>query len=252
MAESEIIEYETPAPAPAPAHKTPPVVRMLLLALLLCVIAVAVYALFFTAAGQQLRDDPHLAGRNFRTWVQGHHLIAPAILLLLYILFTLSLMPVWWLQILAGYGFGLWFGIAYSLVGATLAAIASFAMARTLLADYVHTRFEAKHTKLRALDEKMGHNGLLIVMASRLMHFLPFGVSNYLFGITRITLMDVILGTFLGNAPAIAFYVAVGAGLHPLRNWRFMVCLTIVNILLLVPVVLRYWRPQWFKRIGVE
>ena len=71
--------------------------------------------------------------------------------------------------------------------------------------------FEAKHTRLRALDEKMGHNGLLIVMASRLMHFLPFGVSNYLFGITRITLMDVILGTFLGNAPAIAFYVAVGA-----------------------------------------
>ncbi len=98
----------------------------------------------------------------------------------------------------------------------------------------------------------MGHNGLLIVMAARLMHFIPFGVSNYLFGISRITLMDVVLGTVLGNAPAIAFYVAIGAGIHPFRNWRFMVGLTITNLILLVPVILRYWRPQWFKRIGVE
>jgi uncharacterized membrane protein YdjX (TVP38/TMEM64 family) len=226
--------------------------RLALFLFLLCLMAAAVYGFFFTDAGRQVRDNPHLAGLHFRNWVQSHQLIAPAILLLLYVVFTLSLMPVWWLQILAGYGFGLWLGIAYSLIGATLAAVASFLMARTLLAEYVHTRFEAKHTKLRALDEKMGHNGLLIVMASRLMHFLPFGVSNYLFGISRITLMDVILGTFLGNAPAIAFYVAVGAGMRPLRNWRFMVCLTIANIVLLVPVVLRYWRPQWFKRIGVE
>jgi uncharacterized membrane protein YdjX (TVP38/TMEM64 family) len=235
-----------------PSGGASPLARVMLVVFLLCLMAAATYGLFFTEAGQLLRDDPHLAGRHFRAWVEGHHLIAPAILLMLYVVFTLSLMPVWWLQILAGYGFGLWFGIAYSLVGATLAAVASYLMSRTLLADYVHTRFEAKHAKLRALDEKMGHNGLLIVMASRLMHFLPFGVSNYLFGISRITLMDVVLGTFLGNAPAIAFYVAVGAGLRPLRNWRFMVCLTVANIVLLVPVVLRYWRPQWFKRIGVE
>src|SRR5258706_4138122 len=232
--------------------KTSPVARVLLVVFLVCLVAAAVYGLFFTTYGEQARDKPHLAGLEFQKWVSAHRLIAPAILLLLYMLLTLALMPVWWLQILVGYAFGLWLGIAYSLTGAMLGAVASFLMARTLLADYVHTRFEAKHTKLRALDEKMGHNGLLIVMAARLMHFLPFGVSNYLFGISRITLMDVVLGTFLGNAPMIALYTAMGAGMKPLRNWRFMVCLTIANIVLLVPVVLRYWRPHWFKRIGVE
>jgi uncharacterized membrane protein YdjX (TVP38/TMEM64 family) len=84
------------------------------------------------------------------------------------------------------------------------------------------------------------------------MHFIPFGVSNFLFGLSRITLVDVFVGTILGNAPAIAFYVAVGAGLHPLRNWRFMVALAVTNVLLLVPVALRYWKPQWFRRFGVE
>jgi uncharacterized membrane protein YdjX (TVP38/TMEM64 family) len=249
MAESDRVEPVATLVQPRAGWSLP---RLAMLVLLLCLIAAAIYTLFFTPYGQQLRENPHIAGMHFRTWVQSHHLVAPAILLTLYIVGTLSLMPVWWLQILAGYGFGLWFGVAYSLTGATLAAVCSFFVARVLLADYVHEKFEARHARLRELDEKMGHNGLLIVMAARLMHFLPFGVSNYLFGISRITLMDVILGTFLGNAPAIAFYVAVGAGIKPLRNWRFMVCVTAINILLLVPVALRYWRPQWFKRIGVE
>ena len=180
--------------------KAPNPWRIVLLIALLCVIAAAAYVLFFTDPGAQLRADPHLAGRHFKAWVKSHHLIAPGILLLLYFIGTLSLMPVWWLQILAGYGFGFWLGTAYSLVGATIGAVASFLMSRLLLADYVRRRFESRNAKLRELDEKMGHNGLLIVMAARLMHFLPFGVSNYLFGVSRITLMDVVLGTFLGNA----------------------------------------------------
>lgn len=226
--------------------------RVVVLLILLCLTGLALYGLFFTPYGQQVREDPHRAGRAFHAWVRGHQLIAPLILLALYLVSSLSLMPVWWIQILAGYGFGLWLGTAYSLAGATLGAVASFLVSRTLLADYIHRRFEARHAKLRELDEKMGHNGLLVVMAARLMHFLPFGVSNYLFGMSRITLMDVFLGTILGNAPAITFYVAVGAGLRPAANWLFMVGLAVVNVLLLVPVALRYWKPDWFKRIGVE
>lgn len=244
-----MVELE-PEQTVAPARRK--YTRGVLLLLLLCLAGLALYGLFYTPFGQLVRDDPHAAGRAFRGWVAHHRLIAPLILLGLYLVGTLTLMPVWWIQILAGYGFGLWLGITYSLTGATIGAVLSFLASRTLLAEYIHKRFEARHEKLRELDEKMGHNGLLVVMAARLMHFIPFGVSNYLFGMSRITLMDVFLGTILGNAPAIGFYVAVGAGLHPLRNWMFMVGLTVANILLLVPVALRYWRPQWFKRIGVE
>jgi uncharacterized membrane protein YdjX (TVP38/TMEM64 family) len=235
---------------PAPRHN--PLPRLLTLVLLLALIAAALYALFFTPYGHLLRHDREAAGAAFRAWVDAHRLIAPLILIALYLAAGVSLFPVWWIQILAGYGFGMWLGVAYSLVGATCAASASFLVSRLLVADWVHDTFEARHAKLRDLDEKMGHNGLLIVMASRLMHFLPFGVSNYLFGVTRITLPDVVLGTILGNAPAVSFYVAVGAGWQPLRDWRFMSTLAVLNVLLLVPVALRYWKPQWFQKIGVE
>jgi uncharacterized membrane protein YdjX (TVP38/TMEM64 family) len=226
--------------------------RYITLLLVLTLIAAALYALFFTPFGHLLRHDREAAGAAFRTWVDAHHLVAPLILVALYVAAGVSFLPVWWIQILAGYGFGMWLGVPYSLIGATCAAVASFLVSRLLLADWVHTSFEARHAKLRELDEKMGHNGLLIVMASRLMHFLPFGVSNYLFGVTRITLPDVLLGTILGNAPAVSFYVAVGAGWQPLRDWRFMSTLAVLNVVLLIPVALRYWKPQWFSRIGIE
>jgi phospholipase D1/2 len=235
-----------------PARPHSPLSRLVTLLVLLSLFPAALYALFYTDFGSLLRTDREAAGRAFHDWVDGHHVVAPLILIALYVAGGLSLLPVWWIQILAGYGFGMWLGVTYSLAGATAAAIASYLAARLLLADWVHDKFEAKHAKLRELDEKMGHNGLMIVMASRLMHFIPFGVSNYLFGVTRITPMDVVLGTLLGNAPMITLYVAIGAGRHPYRDWRFMTALTIVNILLLVPVALRYWKPQWFRKIGVE
>jgi uncharacterized membrane protein YdjX (TVP38/TMEM64 family) len=235
---------------PARPHSAVP--RIVTLLLLLCLVAAVLYALFYTDFGLQLRRHPHVAGHMFHTWVDTHRLVAPLILIALLVAAGLTSLPVWPVQILAGYGFGMLLGITYTLVGSTCAALACYFAARLLLADWVRNKFEAKHAKLRDLDEKMGHNGLLIVMAARLMHFIPFGASNYLFGVTRITPMDVALGTILGNAPMITLEVAIGAGRHPYRDWRFITALTVVNILLLVPVALRYWKPQWFRKIGVE
>ena len=226
--------------------------RGLLLVFVVALIVGAIYALFFTPAGARFRADPHAVGRAFHGWVADHRVVAPLLFLALYLLAGLALLPVMWLQILAGYGFGLWLGVTFSLAGATIAAVCSYLVSRTLLADYVHNQFEARHAKLRALDENLGHNGLLVVMAARLMHFHPFGVSNNLIGVSRITLIDVALGTVLGNTPAITFYVAVGAGREPYRDWWFMFMLVALNVLLLVPVGLRYWKPEWFKRFGVE
>jgi uncharacterized membrane protein YdjX (TVP38/TMEM64 family) len=238
------------APPTEPRRKALP--RILVLLVLLAIVAVVLYVIFYTPLGQRFRDDPEQLRGDFRRWVETHRLIAPAGFILLFVVASLCLLPVWWLQILAGYGFGLWLGLGWSLIGATLAACASYLVSRTLLADYFHRKFEARHAKLRELDEKMGHNGLMIVMAARLMHFLPFGVSNYLFGITRINLVEVAIGTALGNIPGIALYVGLGTGLRPRHDWWFLVAIAGTNVLLLVPIVLRYLKPEWFKKIGVE
>jgi uncharacterized membrane protein YdjX (TVP38/TMEM64 family) len=105
---------------------------------------------------------------------------------------------------------------------------------------------------LSSLDEKMGHNGFLVVMAVRLSHVLPFALSNYAFGITRISVRDVALGTALGGIPAVAISVLLGADVHPLHDWRVMCIIAAVNVVLIVPVAVRYLKPEWFKKMGVE
>jgi uncharacterized membrane protein YdjX (TVP38/TMEM64 family) len=89
-------------------------------------------------------------------------------------------------------------------------------------------------------------------MAIRLMHVLPFGLSYYALGLFRISLIDAAVGTLLGGIPSVAFYVLLGNNPHLLENWRYVVGLAALNVVLMIPVALRYLIPEWFKRIGVE
>ena len=105
--------------------------------------------------------------------------------------------------------------------------------------------------RLRKLDDVLGHNGFLLVMTMRLVHLLPFGLSNYAIGLLKISMTDLVVGTFLGSIPAIALSVGVGAGYRP-SNLRFLTALATINVLLLLPVAARYLRPGWFQKIGVQ
>jgi uncharacterized membrane protein YdjX (TVP38/TMEM64 family) len=222
-------------------------VRLGLLLVLIVVAVVAAYVIFKTPLGEKLRDKELV-----REWVARHRAITPLVVVGVYVLFSVLMLPVWEIQYLAGYCFGLYIGIFWCEVGAAIGGAASLVLSRWLVGDWFRTRYEARMAKLHALNEKLGHNGLLVVMTVRLCHILPFGVSNYLFGLTRITVMDVVVGTVGGGLPAVSIYVALGADPGLLKTFSFWGIFSAIHILLLVPLILRYLKPEWFKRIGVE
>lgn len=228
------------------------VIRIISLCLLICLIAAGVTLLFFHPVGQEILHQPRSVARRVHSWVQVHWLVAPAAMIGLYIVLALAALPVWWLQVITGYVMGIAGGIACSEAAATIGAVITSRFARWLAGDWFHQKIESKMRKLAALDEKMGHNGFLMVMAVRLSHVLPFSLSNYAFGLSRISMRDVAVGTLLGGFPAVTISVLIGAGIHPLRDWRVMGLVAIVNIVLIIPVGLRYMKPEWFRRIGVE
>lgn len=243
----ETVSTLAPLPAPPPTRGAL-YLRFAMLAALLALAVVAWRVLFHTSLGEQLRhrDTVH-------AWVHAHRLIAPAILFAAYVVCATLMLPVWWLQIIAGFSFGLFYGALLCVAGSVCGATTSLHVSRWLVGDWFRARYESRMTRLRAFDEKLGHNGLLVVMGVRLCHMLPFGLSNYLFGLTSITTREVLIGTALGNLPAITIYVAAGVyGWTLMHNWRFWVILGGINALLLVPLVLRYARPEWFRKIGVE
>src|SRR5438552_1239326 len=211
------------------------ILRLLVLGLLLAAIGAAAITLF---------RDPIGTRHRVQSWVHLHRVGAPLTYIAIYIVIALLALPLWWLQVMAGYTFGLIGGVIWSQIGATIAAPLILLLSRWLAADWFHRKIESKMERLRALDEKLGHNGFLVVMAIRLTHVMPFGLSNYALGLTKITMIDVIFGTLLGGIPTVTLYVTLGVGKHLLEDWRYIAGIATLNIALIIPVAVRYLRPQ--------
>lgn len=226
--------------------------RYAVLALLVAGALVMLWIFLFTPLGAQVRQHPDQFAGHARQWVAGHWLTAPAVLVVVYVVLAILLAPVWWLQVLAGFAFGAVWGTALCLAGAVVASLLSVGLSRWLVGQAMHN-LEAHRDRLRRLDEKLGHNGLLVVLVLRMFPVLiPFSIANYLLGATRIRQIDVALGTALGTLPHVAMTVTLGA--HPAlaKDWRFWVAIAAGFILIATPAALRYHRSRWLGRHDIR
>src|SRR3954466_2133743 len=82
-------------------------------ALILLILAILAAAAFFmfTERGHHLTHNYKEAGVEFQQWVAAHRTIAPIVFIATFVTLCVLALPVWWLQILAGYGFGLLAGV---------------------------------------------------------------------------------------------------------------------------------------------
>jgi len=220
---------------------------------LIAMLGGAIWLLSHTQLGGQIRHrDFKGASELVHRFVHHHRLTAPLVYLAIYIPFAVLALPIWPFQLLAGVGFGLYEGILLSVIGSTVGSTITVFIARWIAGDWFRQRVESRMEQLKKLDELLGHNGFLFVMTVRLIPFLPFGLFNYALGLSQISYMDIILGTALGTIPPIFLHVAVGAHYNPMRSWGSDIVITCLTLVLLTPLILRYLRPQWFKKIGVE
>lgn len=218
--------------------------------LLIIALISGVVLLFTTSTGRRIRGNPRHLYQAIHPFIARHPVISPALFIGVYVVLAMAALPVWPLQAAGGMAFGLFQGVGFSLTGSTIGAVLTVIISRWIAADWVQQRVESRMEKLKQLDETLGHNGFLVVMTVRLIHALPFGLCNYALGLTRVSLVDVALGTVLGGIPAASFYVGMGTPFF--GRWRFYAVLAGINLLLLLPLILRYLRPQWFKKMGIE
>ena len=129
---------------------------------------------------------------------------------LVYIAAEMLAIPVFPLTASSGYLFGLFPGYCTVLVSATLAAMASFFIGRTLLREWA-TQFTSKWPKWTAIDKAIAKEGLKVITLLRLSPLLPFSLSNYLYGITSVDFWSFSIGTLLGFAPGTFGIVYAGS-----------------------------------------
>lgn len=148
---------------------------------------------------------------QLQDWIAGFGLLAPLLFIVIFavamMLFLLST-PFF---VMAGVLFGAVQGIAYVMIGAMLAAVASFLVSRRFGAARFE-RFLKKHEKrLLALETRLlGRLGWLTIMILRVLPLIPFPVMNYGLGLTRVHFNQYLVGTFFGIIPAVVVYTAFG------------------------------------------
>ena len=141
--------------------------------------------------------------------LQGLGMWASLIFIGLHILATAMGIPGVILTMAGGICFGLFWGSLWSLVGATLGAIAAFGLARY----WMHGWFQrncSKHPLLKSLNRMVTERPFWFMLTLRFAPISPFNVLNFLLGLTQISLKPYAVGTFLGIIPGVIIYTWFG------------------------------------------
>jgi len=146
---------------------------------------------------------------------------APLIFLAVHIAASLTNIPprlvlAW----VAGYAFGLWFGIALSLAGAMVGSIACFALVRYLHRGFFTLEGKRGHAWLEMVKKRLEDSSWRGVALLRLMP-LPGAPTNYALGVLPVSFGNYVWGTLLGILPSTVFVADLGVAGNQTQSGSF-------------------------------
>ena len=169
-------------------------------------IIVAIAALVVTAKLFDLQQ----VFRDTLAWISGLGSVAPLMFIVIYILACVLLLPGSILTLGAGAVFGVIKGSIAVSVGSTLGATCAFLVGRYLARNWVSGKI-AENEKFKAIDDAVAREGWKIVLLTRLSPIFPFNLLNYAFGLTKVSLKQYFLASWIGMIPGTIMYVYIGS-----------------------------------------
>ncbi|HEY5895113.1 MAG TPA: TVP38/TMEM64 family protein [Chthoniobacterales bacterium] len=149
---------------------------------------------------------------QFRQYVVELGPLGTLIFALVFAAGVLAAMPAAPFMIGAGMVFGFGWGLTTGLVGAMIGGAFGFLIGRYLARDAV-AKTLGHHPKFQAIDTAIGNEGWKIVGLLRMCPF-PFGLSNYLYGLTSVKFGQYLVATLFGILPSASFLVYFGSALR--------------------------------------
>ena len=143
------------------------------------------------------------------TVLHGTGLYGAALFLVVYVTGVTLFVPAWMFSIAAGLLYGTW-GILLSWCAMMAAACVGLVLVRGAVAssvrDLVHQR-----PRLRIVADAIDQEGWRMVLLVRVSGIVPFGVQNFVFGITRVHFLPYALATSVGVLPGVVLHAGAGA-----------------------------------------
>ena len=175
-----------------------------------------------------------------RETVDSYGTLGPIIFMSVYIFATVFFLPGAPITIAGGLIFGKVFGTIYVVIGAVIGAVIAFFVARYLGEGFVDNLLKGKHSKIHEYDQKIGENGLGVVLFLRLLPIFPFNGLNFALGLTKVKARDYVIGTFFGIIPGTFVFVYLGDSFAMLNIWNILFAVLLLVLLIVVP--------SWIKK----
>jgi len=176
---------------------------------------------------------------NALNWVEQLGPTGPIIFILMYIVACVLFIPGSALTLGAGAIFGVIKGSIIVSIASTIGATAAFLIGRYLARDWIARKIE-KNEKFGLIDRAVAGDGWLIVGLTRLSPVFPFSLLNYAYGLTKVSLRDYVLASWIGMMPGTVMYVYLGSlarlGIESEQSGTAQTVLKIVGLLATIAV----------------
>jgi len=112
-----------------------------------------------------------------------------------------------------GFLFGLFPGVVFNVIGASIGAVGIFLAARLGLGKTLAVKMDASDGLVRAIKRGIDDNQWSMLFFIRLVPLVPFFVANLIPALVGVSLWRFAVSTFFGIMPGALVYTSVGSGL---------------------------------------
>ncbi len=112
-----------------------------------------------------------------------------------------------------GFLFGLFPGVVFNVIGASIGAVGIFLAARLGLGKSLAAKMDASDGLVRAIKRGIDDNQWSMLFFIRLVPLVPFFVANLIPALVGVSLWRFAVSTFFGIMPGALVYTSVGSGL---------------------------------------
>lgn len=179
---------------------------------------------------------------GLRRWILSFGFWAPAIYMLIYTIRPLVFFPASVLSIAGGLAFGAWQGTFYTIIGATLGAMLSFIIAKSVGKSLVRKEWTGNAGKIQS---QMEQNGFLYVLLFRFIPVINFDLISYAAAFAKVHFGSFALATLIGIIPGTFAYNFLGSSFISGNPRIIILAVLVFAVLTAVPILIRN---KWNKK----
>lgn len=167
----------------------------------ICVLCIIMFGLLKNGAFEYLKNHQKL-----EIFIKSLGVWSPLVYIGLYAFITITCISVLPLTLAGGMIFGGLLGIIYTAVGACLGLSLSFLIARYIARKPIEKRF-GKSEAFKKINDGVKNDGWFILATTRLLPIFPFGIQNYVYGLTPISFIQYALLSTIFILPGTSVFV---------------------------------------------